>query len=174
MSRQQEGDEREPGLRELGGREREPQMPGERGSRERSGRERGSATIWMIGVAAVVFTAAVAVTLAGTARVARHRVQTAADFGALAAARLALADPERGCAEAALLSAENNARLTRCDIGADGVAAVRTVMRFSLPIVGSRDVTAYARAGPVHVPGLPVTAEPPVLPDEAGRLPPGE
>ncbi|GIH80389.1 Rv3654c family TadE-like protein [Planobispora longispora] len=127
-------------------------------------RERGSATIWMIGVAAVVFTAAVAVTIAGSARAARHRVQAAADFGALAAARLALADPARGCAEAALLAAENDARLTRCDIGADGVAVVRTTVRLSLPVVGDREIMAHARAGPVHIAGPPTTGEPSVWP----------
>ncbi|MFC4058601.1 Rv3654c family TadE-like protein [Planomonospora corallina] len=114
-------------------------------------RERGSATIWMIGVMAVLFTVVAAVVLAGTARVARHRAQTAADFGALAAARLALTDPERGCAQAAALVAGNGARLVRCSAGDDGVVTVHTAVRLSLPAVGDREVGGRARAGPVSI-----------------------
>ncbi|MBG0827268.1 flp pilus-assembly TadE/G-like family protein [Planomonospora sp. ID67723] len=109
----------------------------------------------MIGISAVIFTAAVAVVFAGTARVARHRVQAAADLGALAAARLAFADPARGCAEAASLVVDNGARLMRCAVGDDGIVVVGAVARFSLPMVGGREVAAYARAGPVHIDGPP-------------------
>ncbi|GAA3443539.1 Rv3654c family TadE-like protein [Planomonospora venezuelensis] len=119
----------------------------------RSPGERGSATIWMAGVLAVIFAVAAAAVFAGAARVARHRVQAAADLSALAAARLAFADPVRGCSEAASLAAENGARLMGCAAGDDGVVTVRTACRFSLPVVGEREIAAYARAGPVHITG---------------------
>lgn len=114
-------------------------------------RERGSATVWAIGVMVVVFVVAGAVVLAGMTRVARHRARSAADLSALAAARLALADPERGCAEASSLAVGNGARLVRCSVDDHGVADVQVVVRLSLPVLGGRDVGAEARAGPVYI-----------------------
>jgi secretion/DNA translocation related TadE-like protein len=114
-------------------------------------RERGSATVWTVAVMAVLFMLAVTVMLAGTARVARHRAQAAADLGALAAARLAFTEPGRGCAEAASLAAANGARLLRCSTGADGIVDVQVSVGFSLPVVGDREAAAKARAGPVHI-----------------------
>ncbi|GAT67977.1 hypothetical protein PS9374_03638 [Planomonospora sphaerica] len=114
-------------------------------------RERGSATVWTVAVMAVIFTLAVTVVLIGTARVARHRAQTAADLGALAAARFAFTEPGRGCAEAASLAAANGARLLRCSTRADGIADVQVAVGFSLPVAGDRKASARARAGPVHI-----------------------
>ncbi|GAA3164611.1 hypothetical protein GCM10010466_64410 [Planomonospora alba] len=114
-------------------------------------RERGSATIWVIGVVAVLFTAVAAVVFAGTVRVARHRAQTAADLGALAAARLVFSDPGRACARAAPLVAENGAGLVGCSASGDGIVAVQVAVRFSLPVMRSGEVRARARAGPVFV-----------------------
>ncbi|MBG0814018.1 flp pilus-assembly TadE/G-like family protein [Planomonospora sp. ID82291] len=114
-------------------------------------RERGSATVWTVAVMAVLFMLTVTVVLTGTARAARHRAQSAADLGALAAARLAFTGPGRGCAEATALAAANGARLLRCSSGVDGVVEVRVVVGFSLPIIGGREATARARAGPVHI-----------------------
>ncbi|GII02187.1 hypothetical protein Pta02_41950 [Planobispora takensis] len=105
----------------------------------------------MIGLIAVISTVVLAVTFAGAARVIRHRAQTAADLGALAAARLAFADPDAGCAEAASLAVTNGARLTRCVVGDGGVATVRVTVSFTLPVVGVGEVVAHARAGPVHI-----------------------
>jgi secretion/DNA translocation related TadE-like protein len=118
---------------------------------KRAGRERGSATIWMVGFMALIFAVAAAVTFAGMARVARHRAQSAADLSALAAARLAFADPARGCTEASSLAVGNGAKVTHCSIDGDGIAGIRVAMRFSLPVTGEVTVTAEARAGPVHI-----------------------
>ena len=114
----------------------------------------GVATIWAVGLMALVFVVAAAIVLAGTARVARHRVRSAADLSALAAARLALADPERGCAEAFSLAVGNGARLVRCSTDGYGIADVQVVLRLSLPVLGDRKITAAARAGPVHIADL--------------------
>ena len=118
------------------------------------GGERGVATIWAVGLMAVVFVVTAAIVLAGTARVARHRVRSAADLSALAAARLALADPKRGCAEAFSLAVGNGAKLVRCSIDGYGIADVQVVLRLSLPVLGDRKITAAARAGPVHIADL--------------------
>ncbi|WP_433258684.1 Rv3654c family TadE-like protein [Streptosporangium sp. CA-135522] len=163
MSRERGGSEagepRKPGVREprkpggrrpggVGGR-----RPGGVGAGESRERDRGSATIWAVGLIALIFAVATAVMFAGAARVARHRVQAAADLSALAAARLAFAAPDRGCAEASSLAESNGARIMRCVVGADGIADVQAVVRLSLPVVGDRAITADARAGPVHIAG---------------------
>ncbi|WP_449061020.1 Rv3654c family TadE-like protein [Planomonospora algeriensis] len=116
-------------------------------------RERGSATVWTAAVMSVLFTLAMTVVLAGTARVARLRAQAAADLGALAAARLAFTEPGRGCADASSLAVANGARLLRCSTGADGVVDVQVAVGFSLPVAGDREAVARARAGPVHITG---------------------
>lgn len=119
--------------------------------RMREERDRGAATIWVTGLMALVFFVATAIVFAGTARVARHRARSAADLSALAAARLAFADPERGCVEASSLAAGNGAELIRCSIDGYGIADVQVTVRLSLPALGDRTITADARAGPVHV-----------------------
>ncbi|MFJ2028331.1 Rv3654c family TadE-like protein [Streptosporangium sp. NPDC087985] len=125
------------------------------GARRRSGRtvgrDQGAATVWAVGLMALIFMVAVVVMSAGTARVARHRAQSAADLSALAAARWALAAPERACAEAASLAEGNGARITRCSVHGDGIADVQVAVWLSLPVMGARRITADARAGPVHL-----------------------
>ncbi|MEV7009568.1 Rv3654c family TadE-like protein [Streptosporangium sp. NPDC051022] len=117
----------------------------------RGGGDRGAATIWTVGIMALIFSVATAVVFAGTARVARHRARNAADLSALAAARLAFADPARGCAQASSLAVGNGAKLVRCSIDAYGIADVQVTVVLSLPAVGSQVITAEARAGPVHI-----------------------
>ncbi|WP_269324007.1 Rv3654c family TadE-like protein [Streptosporangium roseum] len=118
------------------------------------GRDRGAATIWAAGLMALVFAVTATVVFAGTARVARHRAQSAADLSALAAARLAFAAPERGCAEASSLAEGNGAMITRCFIDGDGIADVQVAVGLSLPVLGDRTIMANARAGPVNIAGL--------------------
>ncbi|MFC7645913.1 Rv3654c family TadE-like protein [Streptosporangium lutulentum] len=106
---------------------------GDRAAGDRAERERGSATIWMVGLMTLIFVVATAVAFAGMARVARHRAQSAADLSALAAARLAFADPNRGCAEASTLAVGNGAKITRCSIDGGGIAAIQVAVRFCYP-----------------------------------------
>ncbi|WP_369987724.1 Rv3654c family TadE-like protein [Streptosporangium sp. 'caverna'] len=121
------------------------------GHRNGADTERGSATIWMVGLMALIFAMASAVAFTGMARVARHRAQSAADLSALAAARLAFADPNRGCAEASSLAVGNGAKVTRCSIDGDGIADIQVALRLLLPVAGGVTVMADARAGPVHI-----------------------
>ncbi|MBP2707249.1 flp pilus-assembly TadE/G-like family protein [Microbispora sp. RL4-1S] len=95
-----------------------------------------------------VWAVAMVVVETGAARVARHRAQSAADLGALAAASWALASPEDACGRASAVSEANGARLTSCSVS-HGIASVSTGVRFSVALLGSRTATGTARAGPV-------------------------
>ena len=65
---------------------------------QRRAGERGSATVWVLALSAVLAVVGAAVVLVGAAVVARHRAAAAADLGALAAAGRAVAgDPGRLC-----------------------------------------------------------------------------
>ncbi|MFD0885464.1 Rv3654c family TadE-like protein [Streptosporangium algeriense] len=122
---------------------------GSTGKRRRE--DRGGATIWMAGFMTLVLMAMAVIMLAGTVRIARHRAMSAADLSALAAARLAFADPRRGCAQAASLAEDNRVRLTRCSVNGHGVADVQVTVRLRLPVLGPQTITAVARAGPVQL-----------------------
>ncbi|WP_431901545.1 Rv3654c family TadE-like protein [Nonomuraea sp. bgisy101] len=123
-------------------------------------RERGSATLWCVALSAVLFTVAMAFALVGMVRVAHHRAQSAADLSALAAARWALASPEKACAQASRLAARNGAELVRCAL-TEATVDVTVSVGLSLPGVGERTVHARARAGPaIATPGLPTSSSP--------------
>jgi secretion/DNA translocation related TadE-like protein len=79
--------------------------------------------------------------------VARHRVNTAADLSALAAARLALIDPEAACERASALATRNGVQLIECKI-TNEIADIWTSLSISLPVVGTRTLTGRSRAGP--------------------------
>ncbi|TMR88156.1 Rv3654c family TadE-like protein [Nonomuraea basaltis] len=113
-------------------------------------RERGSSTLWGVALMGLLMAVATAFATVGSVRVARHHVNNAADLSALAAARLALFDPEGACVRAAELAAQNGVQLTRCEIN-DEVADVWTALSISLPVVGTRTVTGRSRAGPAEV-----------------------
>ncbi|MFG1947559.1 Rv3654c family TadE-like protein [Nonomuraea sp. NPDC048826] len=112
-----------------------------------SRKDRGSATLWGVALMGLLMAAALAVAMVGSARVARHRVYDAADLSALAAAELALVDPEGACARAASLAKENGVELSGCTI-TGAVADVRTTLTITLPGLGPRTLTGRSRAGP--------------------------
>ncbi|MGI5268455.1 Rv3654c family TadE-like protein [Nonomuraea sp. CA-218870] len=111
--------------------------------------DRGSATLWGVALMGLLMTVALAFATAGSVRVARHRAHDAADLSALAAAELALVDPEGACARAAALARQNGADLSSCAI-TGAVADVRTSLTISLPGFGARTVTGRSRAGPAQ------------------------
>ncbi|MEV0594380.1 Rv3654c family TadE-like protein [Nonomuraea cavernae] len=110
-------------------------------------RDRGSATLWGVAFMGLVMAVALSVATVGAARVARHRVNDAADLSALAAARLVIVDPEGACGRAAAVALDNGVELVECAIF-DEVVDVRTSLAITLPVVGSRTLTGRARAGP--------------------------
>jgi secretion/DNA translocation related TadE-like protein len=111
----------------------------------------GSASIWVLAAALLLVVVGAAGTLRGLAVLARHRVESAADLAALAAAaRIGLGTDF--CARAADIAARNGARLRSCrvDLDPDGRSgSVRVVVEtlVRLPVAGDRRVTASARAG---------------------------
>ncbi|MGW4793808.1 Rv3654c family TadE-like protein [Nonomuraea sp. NPDC004297] len=112
--------------------------------------DRGSATLWGVALMGLLMAIALALATVGSVRVARHRADSAADLSALAAARLALIDPEGACARAAELATSNGVELTKCEI-TDDVADVWTALPISLPLLGTRSVAGRSRAGPANV-----------------------
>ncbi|MFI6742140.1 Rv3654c family TadE-like protein [Nonomuraea sp. NPDC050451] len=112
-------------------------------------KEKGSATLWGVAFMGLLMAVATAFATLGSVRVARHRVNSAADLSALAAAKLAIINPEAACARAATLASQNGVKLTQCKI-TDEIADVWTSLSISLPILGPRTLTARSRAGPVE------------------------
>nr|WP_281284008.1 Rv3654c family TadE-like protein [Nonomuraea deserti] len=113
-------------------------------------KERGSATLWGVALMGLLMAVAAAFATVGSVRVARHRVSSAADLSALAAAETALVDPEGACLRASNLAARNGVTLTRCEIRNE-IADVWTSLSISLPIAGTRTLTGRSRAGPATV-----------------------
>lgn len=113
-------------------------------------RDRGSATVWVVAVMAVVWGLAYVLVQVGMARVAVHAARTAADLGALAAAELAVAAPGEACGRAAEVVAANDARIVSCEIEG-GVSEVTARVRMRFPGLDGREASATARAGPVYL-----------------------
>ena len=112
--------------------------------------ERGSATVLVLAMMAVLVTVGAALAVV-VAMVAAHReAQAAADLSALAGARDA-ARGRDGCAGAARIASANGARLTACSVT---VSARGSVVDLSVEVPGPRwlgqtpDLGARSRAGP--------------------------
>lgn len=116
-------------------------------------RERGSASVLMVGVMAVVMVCAgVAVVVVGYL-IGIHQARGAADLSALSAAAM-FERGEDGCAQARRTARQNAARMTRCDrVGdeLDFVVTVRVAVDVRIPFVGlPRAVGAEAHAEPLR------------------------
>jgi secretion/DNA translocation related TadE-like protein len=114
--------------------------------------ERGSASVLMIGIMAVVVLLSGAALLIAGYLVAHHRARAAADLAALSGATAYAAGTD-ACTEARRTAAANGARITRCDLAGDPVDFVVTV-RTSVPVGVRlsglpRTVAAEAHAGRV-------------------------
>ncbi|MBO9555461.1 Rv3654c family TadE-like protein [Cellulomonas sp.] len=118
--------------------------------------ERGSGTVLLLGIVAVVLMLGVALSMLVSAQVARARAQSAADLAALAGAA-ALRDASFGvrvgtvadpCAVAAEVVRRNRARLRSCDDEGAGVLAVGVSTA-----AGWGTAVATARAGPLSADG---------------------
>jgi secretion/DNA translocation related TadE-like protein len=111
--------------------------------------EGGSASVCLIGVAAVVVAVGLAAALAGAATTARHRAQAAADLGALAGARYAVAGQETACGRAAAIIASNGARMAGCRLDVLDLVVTAEVPVSGAP-AGLGPARASARAGPAR------------------------
>ena len=83
----------------------------------------------------------------GSAVVARHRAQAAADLAALAAAAGLAAGPETACAQAKAVARQMRVSTTGCDV--DDLDVVVTV-DVRLAVGGWGSARAAARAGPAE------------------------
>ncbi|MEU3242087.1 MULTISPECIES: Rv3654c family TadE-like protein [unclassified Streptomyces] len=88
--------------------------------------DRGSATVWAVGVIAVLCAVFGAVLAMGQVVVVRHRAAGAADLAALAAADHRADGSAVACAVADRVVRAQRARLVRCAVE-DGIADVTTV-----------------------------------------------
>ncbi|WP_245663234.1 Rv3654c family TadE-like protein [Nocardia inohanensis] len=84
----------------------------------------------------------------GVAVAAKHRIQAAADLGALAAAGGLDAGRTSACAQAAVVVRRMGGRVVECE-AADWDVTVTAEARVSLGPLGARVVHGTARAGPV-------------------------
>ncbi|WP_336030203.1 Rv3654c family TadE-like protein [Geodermatophilus sp. FMUSA9-8] len=110
--------------------------------------ERGSATVWTIGLAAVLALVGLAAVLLGAAAVARHRAGAAADLAALAGAAAAVSGDPAACDVAARVARDNGAVLTACAVGGGAVVEVTATVAVDLGPLGARQAEGTARAGP--------------------------
>ena len=120
----------------------------ERGSP--TGREQGSASIWVLACAALLFLVALTIVIRTSATLARHRAETAADAAALAAAGQ-IGVSESPCATATRIAGANGAVLRSCQLtlaanARSGQVAVVVGIDVNLPFVGHSVAMARARA----------------------------
>jgi secretion/DNA translocation related TadE-like protein len=84
----------------------------------------------------------------GSAVIARHRAQAAADLAALAAAGALVDGAHAACADAAMLAEAMRASVAQCSV--EGIDVVVTVdVNVALGRLGVGAARAVARAGPV-------------------------
>jgi secretion/DNA translocation related TadE-like protein len=109
--------------------------------------ESGAAGLTAVAAVAVLIAVTGALTHIGTAVVARHRAQAAADLAALAAATQIASGAEAVCARAAFVARSMDAAVTECAV--DGLEVVVHVeVGVDLGAWRSGPAHAAARAGP--------------------------
>jgi secretion/DNA translocation related TadE-like protein len=110
-------------------------------------RDRGSATLLAVAMLAVILAAVGAVVVVGSAVIARHRAQAAADLAALAAAGRLAAGQNAACGWAVSVADQMDARVTACTV--ESLDVVVTVdVDAALGRWGLGAARAAARAGP--------------------------
>ncbi|WP_410593407.1 Rv3654c family TadE-like protein [Amycolatopsis sp. lyj-23] len=117
----------------------------------------GAATIWTaMAVAALTGVATLALWL-GATLTARHRVESAADLGALAAASHASEGQARACERARWVAERMAVTLRTCRW--QGLDALVEVEARGPAFAGLPNPSAHARAGPASAPALPAPAQ---------------
>ncbi len=121
--------------------------------------ERGSASIWLLGLAALVLSVTLVVLAQASATLGRHRLEHSSDAAALAAAGQigTGGDP---CQAASRIAGANGAVLDGCSATLDpggraGTVAVRLSARVEVLLLGSRVAHARSRAGRLATAGGP-------------------
>lgn len=111
-------------------------------------RDRGAATLLAVAMMAVILAVVGAAMVVGSAVIARHRAQSAADLAALAAAGRLAEGQSAACEWAVSVADRVNARVTACAV--ESLDVVVTVdVGAALGRWGLGTARAVARAGPV-------------------------
>lgn len=136
---------------------RSAQQPAARGAKgNRPGwDERGSGTVYALGVIAVLLAAAVGIAGLIQAQSAAGRARAAADLAAISGATVlsSVIAPGDPCAMAQRVAAANGASVSACSVAGEDVTVSVVV---PTTILGRpRQATAQARAGPVDAPPKP-------------------
>ncbi|WP_309224196.1 MULTISPECIES: Rv3654c family TadE-like protein [unclassified Mycobacteroides] len=122
-------------------------LPPSRCLRWNRGADNGSATLVAVAMMAVMLALTAGGVAIGSAVVARHRAQAAADLSALAGAQWALYGVAPACAQATAITRRMGASMASCVV--DDLDAVVTV---NVPVIlgrfGIGPARAAARAGP--------------------------
>lgn len=105
--------------------------------------DRGSGSVLVLGLLAVVAVLGGALAMLVGAQAGRSRAQTAADLGAIAGAHATLRGTDDACAVAGLVVRRHGAGLAACEVLSGGRVEVRAVVA-----VGPGDARASAVAGP--------------------------
>jgi secretion/DNA translocation related TadE-like protein len=108
----------------------------------------GGATVLACLALAGLIGATLLVSQFGVVVIARHRMQAAADLGALAAAGALEQGAEVGCAQANELARRMRVRIRECEV-AQWDATITVEGNVPIGLFGNRTVRAVARAGPV-------------------------
>ncbi|MGE2717583.1 Rv3654c family TadE-like protein [Mycolicibacterium litorale] len=112
--------------------------------------ERGAATLAAVAALAVLIAVTGALAHVGSAVIARHRAQAAADLAALAAAGRIASGAESACVQATLVAQAMDTSLTHCAV--DGLEVVVHVdAAVGLGAWRFGPAQAAARGGPVSV-----------------------
>ena len=117
--------------------------------------ERGSGTVYALGVIAVLLAAAVGIAGLIQAQSATGRARSAADLAAISGATVlsSVVAPGDPCAMAQRVAAANGASMSACSVAGEDVTVSVTVPTTILGL--PRRATAEARAGPVDAPPGP-------------------
>lgn len=112
-------------------------------------RERGSASILVLGLGLAVVLVGVGISWLGAAIIARHQAETAADLGALAGAQRSVLGDRAACARARRIVTANEGSVLACSV--DGLD-ITVRVGVGPPVLAERFplATATARAGPLR------------------------
>jgi secretion/DNA translocation related TadE-like protein len=110
--------------------------------------DEGSASVVVVGLCAVLLSAVLGALALGSAVVARHRAESAADLAALAAADVVLGRAGgTPCGRAESVLAAHGARSAGCAVAGDGSVTVTAVVRPGGVVGALGEARASARAG---------------------------
>lgn len=111
-------------------------------------RERGSATVWVLGLIAVLAMSITVAAVQTAAMVAHRRAESAADLVAISAAAKLADLTEAPCTAAAQMALANGVRLAGCLVGSATVTVeVAVTLRLPFVLGGPRLITALSKAG---------------------------